>query len=145
MGPHPHPHTFHIHTYIYICMYVCIYVCIHTHTSIHMYGHPRGTSSPSNKYLTSRTALWISWWYTGAHYLDLGEKLPEAGSGVDLQTLGQLQNKLHHHGLVSYLLHQCTFLPGQRGGRGVSRRSVWESPQLGRAHLPPLPPGQCTR
>lgn len=43
-------------------------------------------------------------------YLDLSEELPEAGPGIHLQALGELQDELHDDGLVRHLLHERAFL-----------------------------------
>lgn len=43
-------------------------------------------------------------------HLDFGEELPKASSRVNLQALGQLQDELHHYGLMGHLFHQGMFL-----------------------------------
>lgn len=56
---------------------------------------------------------WIPFFPVAPH-LDLGEKLAEAGTGVHLQALGQLQDELHDDGLVGHLFHERAFLGGEK-------------------------------
>ena len=57
--------------------------------------------------------------------LYLVEELTEATAGIHLQALSQLQDELHHYGLVGHLLHQRFLLQEENINRTLTLTLVY--------------------